>query len=154
MPDQHRSNDAVAAAMEAEIASLDRHGYLFGQKLTHSLSPFFHQVIYDRLGLRWAQVRLDSADMARFLDLVQHPSFYGASVTMPNKVAILPHLDDMTDECRDVGACNTLFLKERDGRRLLCGANTDVIGIRDSFRRNVADPAAAYHGRPALVIGG
>lgn len=73
---------------------------------------------------------------------------------MPNKVAILPHLDEMTDECRDVGACNTLFLKHRGGRRLLCGANTDVVGIRDSFRHNVADPAAVYRRRPALVIGG
>lgn len=73
---------------------------------------------------------------------------------MPNKVAILPYLDEMTDECRDVGACNTLFLRERDGRRIFCGANTDVIGIRDSFYQNVTDPSTVFHDRPALVIGG
>lgn len=79
----------------------------------------------------------------------------GASVTMPNKVAILPHLDEMTEECRDVGACNTLFLREGpNGQRLLCGANTDVIGIRDSFYHNVATPETIFHNRPALVIGG
>ena len=73
---------------------------------------------------------------------------------MPNKVAIIPHLDELTPECRDVGACNTLFLRTdpSTGRRLLCGANTDVIGIRDSFTRNV--PASLYEGRPGLVIGG
>ncbi|PNY29125.1 Quinate dehydrogenase [Tolypocladium capitatum] len=151
---QNRSNHTVTGDIEAETASLDRHGYLFGQKITHSLSPLLHQVIYDHLSLRWGQVRLDSSDVRRFLDLIQHPSFYGASVTMPNKIAILPHLDEMTDECRDVGACNTIFLKHRGGRRLLCGDNTDVVGIRDAFRHNVADPAAAYHGRPALVVGG
>ncbi|KAK0759665.1 hypothetical protein N5P37_007853 [Trichoderma harzianum] len=141
-------------ANDIERAGLDKHGYLFGQKLTHSLSPFLHQVIYDHLNLRWSQVRLDSADLRLFLDLVQHPSCYGASVTMPNKVAIIPHLDEMTDECRDVGACNTVFFKERDGQRILCGTNTDVIGIRDSFFYNVKDPAFTYHNRPALVIGG
>lgn len=75
---------------------------------------------------------------------------------MPNKVAILRHLDELTEECRDVGACNTLFLRTctTTGRRLLCGANTDVIGIRDSFTRNVASPERVYHDRPALVIGG
>lgn len=73
---------------------------------------------------------------------------------MPNKVAILPYLDEMTDECRDVGACNTLFYKEREGRRVFCGANTDVIGIRDSFYQNVTHPAAVFHDQPALVIGG
>lgn len=60
-----------------QIGSLDKHGYLFGQKITHSLSPFFHQLIYDNLGLKWSQVRLDSADMDQFLQLVQDPSFYG-----------------------------------------------------------------------------
>lgn len=84
----------------------------------------------------------------------------GASVTMPNKVAIIPHLDELTDECRDIGACNTVFLRtitdDTTGstRRILCGTNTDVIGIRDSFIYNVPSPATTYHSKPALVIGG
>lgn len=73
---------------------------------------------------------------------------------MPHKVAILPYLDELTEECRDVGACNTLFLRHLpDGRRLFCGANTDVIGIRESFVQNVSDPSV-YENRPAMVIGG
>ncbi len=72
---------------------------------------------------------------------------------MPHKVAIIPHLDELTEECRDVGACNTLFIRElADGRRLFCGANTDVIGVRESFVQNVADPSV-YENRPAMVIG-
>ncbi|KAL6862528.1 Quinate dehydrogenase [Amphichorda felina] len=147
---------ALTAPSLPDVSHLQRHGYLFGQKITHSWSPFFHSVIYQHLGLPWGQERLDSADVALFLQLVQHPDFYGASVTMPNKVAIIPHLDVLTDECRDVGACNTLFLRvcPSTGRRLLCGANTDVIGIRDSFTRNVGDPVSVYEGRPALVVGG
>lgn len=75
-------------------------------------------------------------------------------MTMPNKVAIIPHLDELTDECRDVGACNTLYIRERDGKRIYCGANTDVIGIRDSFYQTVKDPEAVFHKKPALVVGG
>ncbi|KAM5347674.1 hypothetical protein ACJ41O_007498 [Fusarium nematophilum] len=145
------SGDSLAAY---EVSRLQRHGYLFGKKLTNSLSPFLHNVIYQELGLRWGQVRLDSADIPSFLKLAQHPDFYGASVTMPNKVAIIPYLDELTEECRDVGACNTLFLRERAGRRVFCGANTDVIGIRDSFYQNVAEPDRVFHDKPALVVGG
>ena len=72
---------------------------------------------------------------------------------MPNKVAIIPHLDELTPECRDVGACNTIYLRTGPaGERLYCGANTDVVGIRDSFYRNVDE--AVFADRPALVIGG
>lgn len=74
---------------------------------------------------------------------------------MPHKVAIIQHLDQLTDECRDVGACNTIFVRDLpDGRRLFCGTNTDVIGVRDSFLQNVAHPDLVFVGRPALVIGG
>ncbi|KAL8392642.1 hypothetical protein RB595_002730 [Gaeumannomyces hyphopodioides] len=143
-------------ALRRETSRLERHGYLFGKKLAQSFSPFLHDVIYRELGLNWGQVRLDSTDMDLFLRLVRAPSFYGASVTMPHKVAIIPHLDELTEECRDVGACNTLFLRSdpATGRRLLCGANTDVIGVRESFYQNVSDPDAVFHGRPALVVGG
>lgn len=34
------------------------------------------------------------------------------------------------------------------------GTNTDVVGIRESFYRNVDDADACFHGRPALVVGG
>jgi quinate dehydrogenase len=73
---------------------------------------------------------------------------------MPNKVAIIPYLEELTEECRDVGACNTLYIRERDGRRIFCGANTDVIGIRDSFYQNIQTPDTVFHNKPALVVGG
>lgn len=147
---------ASQPSVEEEVSRLEYHGYLFGQKITHSYSPFLHGVIYEHLGLNWGQIRLDSADIPSFLKLAHHPKFYGAAVTMPNKVAIIPHLDELTDECRDIGACNTVFLRTdpTTGRRILCGTNTDVIGIRDSFVHNVADASSTYLDKPALVVGG
>ncbi|KAF7554918.1 hypothetical protein G7Z17_g2563 [Cylindrodendrum hubeiense] len=73
---------------------------------------------------------------------------------MPNKVAIMPYLDELTEECRDIGACNTLFIREENGRRIFCGTNTDAIGIREAFYKNVQEPDRFFHNRPALVIGG
>jgi quinate dehydrogenase len=80
----------------------------------------------------------------------------GAAITMPHKIAIIPHLDSLTPEGAAVGAINTLFLRQcpTTGKRLYMGTNTDVIGIRDSFYQNVSDPDSCFHGRPGLVIGG
>ncbi|KAF2803844.1 uncharacterized protein BDZ99DRAFT_467959 [Mytilinidion resinicola] len=135
---------------------LDRVGYLFGHPIAHSMSPLLHQTVYEGLGLKWAQLPLDSTDMDHFLKLIQDPKFYGASVTMPHKVAILKHLDSLTDEGRDVGACNTIFtrLDPTTNKRQYIGTNTDVVGIRDAFYENISDAEACFHGRPALVVGG
>lgn len=152
-----------------EVSQVERHGYLFGQPISHSMSPLLHQTIYDNMGLNWSQYPLDSKDMSLFLRLIKHPQFYGkyqcqttsksvlnclgASVTMPHKVAILKHLDGLTAEGASVGAVNTIFVREGEtGKRLYMGTNTDVVGIRDAFAYNAN--SSKYHNRPALVIGG
>ena len=56
---------------------LERHGYLFGQKITASMSPIFHQTIFNDLGWAWEQFRLDSADIPSFLKLLQDPNCFG-----------------------------------------------------------------------------
>ena len=61
-----------------EISKVDRHGYLFGHPISHSMSPLLHQTVYDSLGLKWAQYPLDSTDMKLFLQLIKHQQFYGA----------------------------------------------------------------------------
>jgi quinate dehydrogenase len=73
---------------------------------------------------------------------------------MPHKVAILQHLDDLTPEGRDVGAVNTVIIREENGKRKYIGTNTDVNGIRDAFYQNVRNPDEIFHDRPALVVGG
>ena len=75
---------------------------------------------------------------------------------MPHKVAIIPHLDVLTPEGVAIGAVNTIFLRESpDGRRLLCGTNTDCIGIREAILQNVSkDMVEEMKGRPGMVIGG
>ena len=69
----------------------------------------------------------------------------------------MPHLDFLTDEGRSVGACNTVFIREdENGNRLLCGTNTDTVGVRDAFYNNLTTDweDAFFHGRPGLVLGG
>lgn len=78
----------------------------------------------------------------------------GASVTMPHKVAIMKHVDEVTPEGREVGACNTLFLRKNGEKTILVGTNTDIVGIREAFYQNISDPDTVFHGRPGVVVGG
>jgi quinate dehydrogenase len=97
----------------------------------------------------------ETRDLNAFLEHIRTDTkLLGCSVTMPYKVAIIPHLDELTPEGAAIGAINTLFLRnDESGKRIYCGTNTDCIGVREALVQNVSDPSI-YRGKPALVVGG
>ncbi|KAF8851165.1 hypothetical protein BDZ45DRAFT_155615 [Acephala macrosclerotiorum] len=135
---------------------LDRVSYLFGYPIAHSLSPLLHQTVFQHLGLNYQYLLYETRSLASCLSLARTPKFFGAAVTMPHKVAIIPYLDMLTPEGEAIGAVNTIFLRNApDGTGLLCGTNTDCIGIREAILQNVSkEQAESMKGKPGMVIGG
>ncbi len=127
-----------------------------GWPLAQSLSPLLHNTGFSVLGIPAVYMRfaVRPEDFARFMDAARLLPVAGASVTIPHKTAVLPYLDEMTDQARAVGAVNTLYWK--DGR--LCGGNTDVTGFlaplagRDLSRTSVLVLGAGGAAR-AVVAG-
>jgi quinate dehydrogenase len=136
-------------------SSLDRLSYLVGYPIAHSLSPLLHYTLFSNLGINWAELLYETKDLISFVELMKsEPKIIGAAITMPYKMAIIPHLDELTPEGEAIGAINTIFLKTNsDGSRRYCGTNTDCIGVREAFLGNVSD-ASIYRGKPGLVVGG
>lgn len=138
-----------------ETARLDHILYLYGYPIKHSISPLLHQIVYAALNLNWAYIINEQKELGPCLKAMQHPKFHGAAVTMPYKVTIMPYLDRMMPEGRSIGAVNTIFVREENGRRLTFGTNTDCVGIKEAILQNARpELLAAAHGRPAMVIGG
>jgi len=130
--------------------------YLFGYPIAHSLSPLFHGTIYKSLGLNYEQKLYESRSLEACLTLTKDPKFKGASVTMPHKVAIIPYLDALTPEGQAIGAINTIYHRStNNGQQILCGTNTDCIGIREAILQNTSrEEIASIKGKPGMVIGG
>lgn len=147
---------APAKTPVPSTSHLDKVSYLFGYPIAHSLSPTLHATIYNALNLKYEQHLYETRDLESCLELARTPKFFGASVTMPFKVAIIPHLDMLTPEGEAIGAVNTIFLRNApSGKRLLCGTNTDCIGIREAILQNVSkEMAKSFEGKPGIVIGG
>ncbi|KAJ5343549.1 Quinate/shikimate 5-dehydrogenase/glutamyl-tRNA reductase [Penicillium brevicompactum] len=135
-----------------------------------SIPSHLDGTVYNALGLNWTQIPLSSVTgtsetypppytksppIEKYLASIKsNPKFVGSSVTMPHKVAIMPHLDDLTEHARQAGACNTIFLRDdANGQRQYVGTNTDCDGIREALLQNAPD-ASRFRGRPALIIGG
>jgi shikimate dehydrogenase len=120
---------------------------VLGSPIAHSLSPVLHQAAYRALGLTgWSYeaIECDERGLPGLLGSLG-PNWAGLSLTMPLKRAVLPLLDWADPLVTDVGAANTVLL--RNGQRL--GHNTDVAGLAKAMRH----AGVPLQGN-ALVIGG
>lgn len=86
-------------------------------------------------------------DLPDLITWAQRLGFDGLNVTHPFKQAVVPLLDELSQDAADLGAVNTVLF--RDGRRL--GRNTDWSGYGRAFR---AVLPGAVHDRAVLVGAG
>ena len=73
-------------------------------------------------------------------------AFRGINVTIPYKQTVIPYLDTVSDQAREIGAVNTVV---RDGQGKLHGYNTDFFGFDALMTHAGMDPA----GKKCLVLG-
>lgn len=109
---------------------MNRRVLLLGWPVAHSLSPIMQNAAFRASRLPWHYEALPVAaphDLpATIADLRRDTSLAGANVTVPHKEAILPLLDELSEDARILGAVNTVCRGD-DGK--LLGHNTDVAGV-------------------------
>jgi len=104
---------------------------LIGKNIAYSFSPGYFAKKFQQLKLDDASYEIfDLDDISQFPDLVAAESpLSGLNVTIPYKEAVIPYLDALSDEAREIGAVNTICFDE--GKRI--GHNTDILGFTDSI---------------------
>ena len=112
---------------------------LIGEKLSHSFSKEIHEALTD---YDYEIRELTPDEVAPFLAARE---FEGINVTIPYKEKVIPHLDEITDAARRIGAVNTV--KRVDGR--LIGDNTDFYGMSEMINR----AGIALSGKKVLILG-
>lgn len=123
---------------------MDKYG-IIGYPLGHSFSRAFFTEKFQRehIDAEYVNFEIPSADMLP--GIVQaNPNLCGLNVTLPHKEAVIPMLDELSDEAKEIGAVNVIRVK--DGR--LKGFNSDIIGFMDSIR-----PLLKPWHQHALVLG-
>ena len=117
---------------------------LIGAGIQASRTPAMHEHEGDAQGIRYLyrlidldQLKLDSTALPDLLSAAERMSFTGLNITFPCKQAIIPLLDELSDEARGIGAVNTVVFK--DGKRI--GHNTDCLGFSEGFKRGLGDVA-------------
>ncbi len=126
---------------------------LIGKNIGQSLSPALHEdafAAHDVLGL----YHLMDAGSPRertlpdLLAAVRMAGFAGVNVTFPFKEAVIPLLDKVSAEAREIGAVNTVVI-DAEGRT--SGHNTDRSGFRAAFRETFGKKSVV--GQAVLQLG-
>jgi shikimate dehydrogenase len=109
---------------------------LIGAGIQRSLSPALQEEEARQHGLRLHYQLIDLAGtgvevLPELIRAVRIMKFAGLNVTFPCKQAVIPLLDELSDEARAIGAVNTVV---RAGDRLV-GYNTDASGWAWGFQR-------------------
>ncbi len=113
---------------------------LIGQGIQRSLTPSMQEEEARAQGLRlhYQLIDLDLVGqgpeaLPGLLAAARTMAFAGLNITYPCKQAVIPLLDDLSDEAQAMGAVNTVVF--RDGRAI--GHNTDGSGWRWGFERTL-----------------
>lgn len=124
---------------------------LIGKGLTHSFSSgwFTQKFLAEGLDAEYLNYPMDDLGSFRaLLDREIPRGLEGLNVTVPYKKEVLPFLDELDPLARDLGAVNTIHIRNEASGPVLKGFNTDVTGFRHSLE-NILE---AHHDR-ALVFG-
>jgi shikimate dehydrogenase len=115
---------------------------LIGAGIQLSLTPAMQEEEARQHGLRlhYQLIDLDRtpdslAQLPALITATRIMGFAGLNITYPCKQAVVPLLDELSPEAREMGAVNTVVV--RNGR--LVGHNTDGSGWAWGFRRSLPD---------------
>ena len=114
---------------------------LVGKSLAHSFSKQFFTEKFEKEKINAAYLNFEIETIDIFPKLLENnPLINGLNVTIPYKETIIPYLDEIDEQAREIGAVNTIAFTEQK----LIGYNTDAYGFQQSikpFLRNIHERA-------------
>lgn len=117
---------------------------VIGNPIAHSLSPIMHSTALAHCGLDGSYLPFRVENIAAAVDGIRGLGIRGASITIPHKISIMQHLDEIDPTAAEIGAVNTVV--NRDG--VLHGYNSDCTGAVKAIAGQTT-----IKGRETAVIG-
>ncbi|MDR0394356.1 MAG: shikimate dehydrogenase [Tannerella sp.] len=124
---------------------------LIGYPLGHSFSKDFFNQKFEAENIDAEYVNFEIKNIGDLKHvLLENPDLYGLNVTLPHKMNVIPLLDSITDNARNIGAVNVIRFKRGGlfGKLQLEGHNSDITGFKQSI-----EPLLNETHRKALILG-
>ncbi len=111
---------------------------LIGKRLNYSYS----KIVHNKLGYDYDLVEVKEEDLGSF---VQSHRYKAYNVTIPYKKAIIPYLDEISEEAKTLGVVNLVV----DDHGKLKGFNMDIRGMEYALKRI----GISLKGKKVLILG-
>lgn len=121
---------------------------LIGKNISYSFSQnyFSQKFIEAKINSDFSYSNYDIQNIDEFPEIIaNNPELIGLNVTIPYKETIIPFLDELSDNAKQIGAVNTIKILP-SGK--LFGDNTDFFG----FNKSLKTLLESYH-KKALILG-
>ena len=121
-----------------------------GKSLEHSFSPVYFKEKFEREGIQDSYYQLfPLKTIDEFNQLISDFSeLTGVNVTIPYKQSIIPFLDEIDENAKEINAVNTIKFERINSKLILKGFNTDYLGFMDSLK-----PYLKECHKSALILG-
>ena len=122
---------------------------LLGFPLGHSFSKAYFTKKFKAEKIDAEFVNFASNNIEQTLQVIKTtPSLKGFAVTIPYKEKIIPYLDHISEEAKEIGAVNSVKVEHTRSGSILTGYNTDILGFKESLLRFIQTPPTQ-----ALLLG-
>lgn len=120
---------------------------IIGDPIHYSLSPSMQNAAFAALGLNCTYIafRVPPSELKESVESLRSINIAGFNVTVPHKVQVIKHLDELDVTAKKAAAVNTVNNIEGIFR----GYNTDIHGFIEPLRRRMID----FPGMNVLVLG-
>jgi 3-dehydroquinate dehydratase/shikimate dehydrogenase len=133
-PGQLDPKDLVELYRFREINAKTKIYGIVGFPLKTTYSPHIFNAVFSHEKIDAVYVPFPAGHFEAFLNLAKKIKLAGASVTIPYKEEVIPHLSNASETVKAIGACNTIVFNGPglDGPGM-DGYNTDTFGFSESL---------------------
>ena len=123
---------------------------LLGYPIGHSFSKTYFNQKFEAEKIDAEYVNFEIPNIKEIKNVLrENPNLGGLNVTIPYKEQVIPYLDDLDADARQIGAVNVIkFTKGLFGKTKLIGYNSDIIGFKQSI-----EPLLKPTHQKALILG-
>lgn len=109
----------------------------------HSLSPAMFNAAFAEMGINAKYEVFENLARGRKIFRLENSSpgyISGLSISLPYKESVIEFLDEVSEDVRAIGACNTVKIQNDDGdvKKIAIGFNTDWIGFMEALKEKIA----------------